>query len=967
MRNNKANAGSGFKGPLKNFEGMWLTAPRGQPAFTRMGPANHHEGYFESIISPTKPASEHLYEEIMGKNPLCSFCNKQRTSACSGHRIGMILPFYYIFPPFAPTFVKFLNGICLNVDVKHGNAIEFSGCCCPRSSTNKTGTFSERVSVTNNTCKFCGISRAGKYSDSRFILPKATENDGGIRYIWAGEELFIPLNKLMTYMFYQNPADEGPDRLANLTAARVQFEMNSDPINMVSNILYVMPYQLRPERDGKPSFETKQLLAVYEECRIVANTNPKTVGTATTPGIELSRQEMLQIFRHIDKLLAKKPRTPDAETALHRLNGKHGVIRQFVIGAHTWNEGRSVVIPSIGNIGEFGISRYFQSLTTIETANSYNIGRLRQLAKHRLVAYIRRYGSTEVVRFSLDATINIGDDVFRNVIEGDLVIGNRQPTLHRWALMGHHLKYTNGAVLRLNRSETTPLNADFDGDEMTVHAAMTAAGRIELTGHAHVVNNVRESGLPSMAVVFHELAVMLILSIRAPEMVKDPAKYLASFTGSFDFERRKKSYVARRADIIARGFVKTPEYVRALAAKYGADETGISPNFPLSWPLIVTYRDVISLLFSEDFTYKRSGICVMDGVFVSGEFAKANIGLSSGSVVHILHPSKRAALFINDVSRICDVFMASNGISFDINDMIYPAAYYQEISEIMSKMRPVLEESLQKKAAAVSQFEKDQIERSISLLTTAPAKHIMKTIEQTRLAMSAKLNALSKDATPDEREVVLQEIRDKRVGNVFEAMCISGCRGSTTSMMQMSMNLGSQYVGNERSNLTKLPWMNNPGAFPGPDGRPAQTALANGIVESSFLGGLTPEEYFAHSDAARVSIIVSKLGIADSGYVARVMNAALAFTHIAGDLKTMFGFTVVSDSLGGFIDSTQHHATTFNGRRVSSFVDIGTIYHSTLYEYKTVEAKKKIGTENTIVVGNSFGIGTRVRVSGGNF
>ena len=59
--------------------------------------------------------------------------------------------------------------------------------------------------------------------------------------------------------------------------------------------------------------------------------------------------------------------------------------------------------------------------------------------------------------------------VERHIVDGEYVVFNRQPTLHRMSMMGHKIKILPYSSFRLNLSVTTPYNADFDGDEMNMH------------------------------------------------------------------------------------------------------------------------------------------------------------------------------------------------------------------------------------------------------------------------------------------------------------------------------------------------------------------------------------------------------------------------------------------------------------------------------------------------------------------
>lgn len=70
---------------------------------------------------------------------------------------------------------------------------------------------------------------------------------------------------------------------------------------------------------------------------------------------------------------------------------------------------------------------------------------------------------------TISANIDYGTIVERYLMDGDFVLFNRQPTLHKMSMMGHRVKILPGSSFRLNLSVTTPYNADFDGDEMNMH------------------------------------------------------------------------------------------------------------------------------------------------------------------------------------------------------------------------------------------------------------------------------------------------------------------------------------------------------------------------------------------------------------------------------------------------------------------------------------------------------------------
>ena len=78
-------------------------------------------------------------------------------------------------------------------------------------------------------------------------------------------------------------------------------------------------------------------------------------------------------------------------------------------------------------------------------------------------------------------TLNDGDIVHRHMMDGDPVLFNRQPTLHRMSMMAHIAKVMHkGDTFRMNVADTKPYNADFDGDEMNLHMPQDPESESEL-------------------------------------------------------------------------------------------------------------------------------------------------------------------------------------------------------------------------------------------------------------------------------------------------------------------------------------------------------------------------------------------------------------------------------------------------------------------------------------------------------
>ena len=115
-------------------------------------------------------------------------------------------------------------------------------------------------------------------------------------------------------------------------------------------------------------------------------------------------------------------------------------------------------------------------LTFPEVVTTTNKAFLLELVKNRSkypgAAAIERDGEIQrldVLINDCQTQIQLGDIVHRHLLDGDYVMFNRQPSLHKMSFMAHRAKILPYSTFRLNLCCTKPYNADFDGDEMNCH------------------------------------------------------------------------------------------------------------------------------------------------------------------------------------------------------------------------------------------------------------------------------------------------------------------------------------------------------------------------------------------------------------------------------------------------------------------------------------------------------------------
>ena len=178
-----------------------------------------------------------------------------------------------------------------------------------------------------------------------------------------------------------------------------------------------------------------------------------------------------------------------------RLKGKAGRFRGNLSGKRVDFSARTVISPDPNlKITEVGVPMLIaMKLTYPEKVNRYNIERLRRAVRNGFHRYPgANYfesqntpipGYKKNLKYgNLDEhakTLAIGDTVERHLIDGDVVLFNRQPSLHKQSIMAHTVRVLQGRTFRFNECVCAPYNADFDGDEMNLHVPQTEEARAE--------------------------------------------------------------------------------------------------------------------------------------------------------------------------------------------------------------------------------------------------------------------------------------------------------------------------------------------------------------------------------------------------------------------------------------------------------------------------------------------------------
>ncbi|MBX4195980.1 hypothetical protein KW805_00115 [Candidatus Pacearchaeota archaeon] len=178
------------------------------------------------------------------------------------------------------------------------------------------------------------------------------------------------------------------------------------------------------------------------------------------------------------------------KTITERIKGKEGRIRHNLAGKRVNYSGRTVVSPDpYININEVGIPIEIARIITVaESVTTANLEVMKELInageKYPGANYVirtdgKRKRITADLKEELCAEIQPGYKIERHLRDGDIVLFNRHPSLHKQSLMAHYVRVLPGRTFRLNPATAAPYNADFDGDEMNIHSPQTEEARAE--------------------------------------------------------------------------------------------------------------------------------------------------------------------------------------------------------------------------------------------------------------------------------------------------------------------------------------------------------------------------------------------------------------------------------------------------------------------------------------------------------
>ncbi len=236
------------------------------------------------------------------------------------------------------------------------------------------------------------------------------------------------------------------------------------------------------------------------------------------------------------------PSKTQYDSLAKKLKGKTGRVRGNLTGKRVNKSARAVVTAGHLRLGQVGIPRKIAKvLTKCVKVTSWNLKTLNKMLEETdsIVKFVVRPDGSKLDLSFMNRKhidLKVGWIIERELVDGDFVLFNRQPTLHKYGLMCHEALLMDGNTFRLNLSCTPPYNADFDGDEMNLHVIQDVESQAEASTIMHVEHNIVsvQNNKPVMSIVQDTLVGAYMLT--APGVRVSKSDFFASVMTMEDWD-----------------------------------------------------------------------------------------------------------------------------------------------------------------------------------------------------------------------------------------------------------------------------------------------------------------------------------------------------------------------------------------------------------------------------------------------
>ncbi|KFK35011.1 hypothetical protein AALP_AA5G222600 [Arabis alpina] len=655
------------------------------------------------------------------------------------------------------------------------------------------------------------------------------------------------------------------------------------------------------------------------------------------------------------------------------LEKKEGLFRQKMMGKRVNHACRSVISPDpYIAVNDIGIPPCFAlKLTYPERVTPWNAEKLREaiingpdihpgathysdkVSKMKLpstrkerIAIARKLLSARGATTELGKTCDInfeGKVVYRHMQDGDVVLVNRQPTLHKPSIMAHIVRVLRGEkTLRLHYANCSTYNADFDGDEMNVHFPQDEISRAEAYNIVNANNQYARpsNGDPLRALIQDHIVGSVLLTKRDTFFDKDEFNQLlfssgvtdmvlSSFSGTSGKKVMQsasnavlltvtpailkpvplwtgKQVITAVLNQITKGH---PPFTVEKATKLPVDFFKCRSRQVKSKSREVNEKKQLTKKQDIDESWKKDlnedKLLIRKNEFVCGVIDKAQFA-DYGLVhtVHELYGSNAAGNLLSVFSRLFTVFLQIHGFTCGVDDLIILKDMDEERAKQLQECEQAGEKVMRKTFGidVDAQIDPQDMKSRIERILYEDGEAALASLDR------SVVNELNQCSGKGVMNDLLSDGLLKTPGtNCISLMTISGAKGSKVNFQQISSHLGQQDLEGKR--VPRMVSGKTLPCFHPWDWSPR----AGGFISDRFLSGLRPQEYYFHCMAGREGLVDTAVKTSRSGYLQRCLMKNLE------SLKVNYDCTV-RDADGSIIqfqygeDGVDVHRSSFIGK-----------------------------------------------------
>ncbi|VEU22044.1 DEKNAAC103010 [Brettanomyces naardenensis] len=731
---------------------------------------------------------------------------------------------------------------------------------------------------------------------------------GGSRYVLSTEvhdwleATFANEQPIIGCIFHSRPDDR-----------RTDYKVSADMFFL--HVLVVPPTRFRlPQKLGDEVHENTQnelLARVLTTSLLIRDLNDQFLGIQK----DIAGDEKKLIFNRlmnafvtlqndvngvIDSTKNQNPTSaqlqlPGIKQALEK---KEGLFRKHMMGKRVNYAARSVISPDpMIETNEIGLPPVFATkLTFPEPVTSHNVAEMRQCVINgpdkwpgatqvrdedgRITSLIgmneeqRQAVARQLLTPSSEGASAVNKQVFRHIRNGDVVIMNRQPTLHKASMMGHRVRVLpNEKTLRIHYANGGPYNCDYDGDEMNLHFPQGELARAEAYNLANTDSQylTPTSGAPVRGLIQDHLSAGVWMTNKDTFFTREKYQELV-----YSCLRPEQNGSAGFGSGSWRIKTVPPTIWKPQPLWTGKQViTSVFLNIrPANVPGVnLKSKNKIKNSYWGEGSHENE-VLFKNGELLCGILDKSQYGSSKYGIIHAIHETygpDTAQRALSSLGRLLTNYEQWIAFTCGMDDLELTTEGDQTRARILSKAKEV-----GRKAAA------DVTNLDENIPVTNPEFH--RRLEE--VLRDTEKHAILDAVTMSKVNAITTEVVDACVPagtvkkfpeNAMQAMALSGAKGSNVNVSQIMCLLGQQALEGQRT-----PVMVSGKTLP--CFRPYDTdARAGGYIKNRFFSGIKPQEYYFHCMAGREGLIDTAVKTANSGYLQRCLTKQLEGIHIGYD------------------------------------------------------------------------------------